>query len=133
MDVYISDEAWQGLRAEAVEPSRRKASGLLLGHRRGGRFYVERIHPFPFALVSKAQSYLRLDRIFRGTIIGFYFSGRHSKALARKLPPFSTNKLYLEFDRHPKKELVLKPALVEYTNSFQLVPVALAERPKRKR
>jgi len=133
MDVYLSKEAWQGLEAEGLEPLRRKASGLLLGHRRGGRFYVERIHPVPFAPFPSAQRYLMLDRIFMGTIIGFYFSGRRIESVAKKLPPFSTNKLCLEFERHSKRGWVFKPAVVEYTNSFQLVPVTLARRPKRKK
>lgn len=133
MDVYLSEEAWQHLRAQALESPGRKARGLLLGHRRGGRFFVERIYPCPFGPFPSARKYWALDSVFEGKIIGFYFSGRRKGPAAGKWPPFSYNKLYLEFDPHPEKGLTLRPAVVEYSGSFHLVPAALAARPKRKR
>lgn len=133
MDVYLSDEAWQHLRAQAVEIAGRRPAGLLLGHRRGGRFFVEKIYPCSFGPFPSTQKYQALDGIFDGKIIGFYSSGRSAAAAAGKLPPFSYNKLYLEFDLHPKKGLILRPAVVEYSDSFCLAPAALAARPKRRR
>jgi hypothetical protein len=133
MDVYLSDEAWQHLRAQALEIPRRKTGGLLLGHRRGGRFFVERIYPCPFGPFPSARKYWALNGLFEGKIIGFYSSGRRPGLAAEKFPPFAYNKLYVEVDHHPKKDLVLRPAVVEYSDSFHLVPVALAARPKRRR
>ena len=133
MDVYLTEEAWQHLRAQALESPRRKASGLLLGHRRGGRFFVERIYPCPFGPFPSARKYWALDGVFEGKIIGFYSSGRRAGPAAGKLPPFSYNKLYLEFDPHPEKGLILRPAVVEYSDAFHLVPADLAARPKRRR
>jgi len=133
MDAYLSEEARQHLQAQALELPRRKAHGLLLGHRRGGRFFIERIYPCSFPLFPSARKFRALDGIFGGKIIGFYGSGRLSRTEAGNSPPFATNKLYLGFSLHPKKGLVLKPAVVEYSGSFYLVPVALAARPKRRR
>ena len=133
MDVYISEEAWQHLRAQALEVPRRRAGGLLLGHRRGGRFFVERIYPCSFGEFPSNRKYRALDGIFEGKIIGFYSPGRRAGAAAGKLPPFSYNKLYLEFDLHPEKGLILRPAVVEFSDSFHLVPAALAARPKKRR
>ena len=133
MDVYLSDEALQHLRAQALEMPHRRAGGLLLGHRRGGRFLVERIYPCSFGEFLKEGKYYALDRIFESRIIGFYSSGRRAGAAAGKWPPFTYNKLCLEFDHQPKKGLILRPSVVEYTDSFHLVPIALAGRPKRKR
>jgi len=133
MDVYLTEEAWQHLRAQALESPRRKAGGLLLGHRRGGRFFVEGIYPCPFGPFPSARKYWALDGVFEGKIIGFYFSGRRPLSAAGKWPPFSYNKLYLEFDPHPEKGLTLRPAVVEYSGSFHLVPAALAARSKRRR
>jgi len=132
MDVYLTEEAWQHLRAQALESPRRKARGLLLGHRRGGRFFIERIYPCAFRLFPAAQKYWALDGVFEGKIIGFYSSGRLARTGAGEFPPFAYNKVYLEFDSHPDKGLVLKPAIVEYSEDFHLVPVAMAARPKRK-
>jgi len=131
MDVYVSEEARQQLRAQALEIPHRRARGLLLGHRRGGRFFVERIYPCLFGPLPSAQRYVELDGIFEGKIIGFYSSGGRGGA-GEKWPPFSYNKLYLELELHPKRGLILKPAVVEYSDSFSLVPAVLAERPGRR-
>jgi hypothetical protein len=133
MDAYFSDEALEHLRAQALELPRRRAGGLLLGHRRGGRFFVESVYPCPFDRFPSGRKYWALDGIFQGRIIGFYSSGRRAGAAARKWPPFACNKLYLEFDDHPKKGLILKPSVVEYADSFHLAPVALAGRPRRRK
>ena len=74
-----------------------------------------------------------LDGVFEGRIIGFYRSGRLSQSEAGKSPPFACGKLVLEISHDPQKGLILRPAVVEYSKSFFLVPVALAERPKGKR
>jgi hypothetical protein len=132
MDVYLTEEAWQHLRAEAVDHPRRRAGGLLLGHRRGGRFFVERIHPCSSGPFPGPRSYWALDNIFEGRIIGFYSSGR-PRPQPSKWPPFTCNKLYLEYHPHPQKGLVLRPAVVDYSGSFYLVPATLAARPKRRR
>lgn len=132
MDVYLSHEAWQHLRAQALEIPHRRAGGLLLGHRRGRRFHVERVHPCYFGKFPTSRDFLELNRIFEGKIIGFYSSVRASETKAGKFPPFSYNKLFLEFDLHPKKGLMLRPAVVEYSDSFYLVPAVLTRRPKRR-
>jgi hypothetical protein len=133
MDVYLSDDALQHLRAQALEMPRRRAGGLLLGHRRGERFLVENIYPCSFKTFPTDQKYWALDSIFQSRIIGFYSSGRRAGAAAGKWPPFTYNKLCLEFNHHPAKGLILRPSVVEYSNSFHLVPIALAGRPKRRR
>jgi hypothetical protein len=132
MDVYLSDEALQHLGAQALELPRRRTGGLLLGHRRGGRFFVESIYPCSFEKLPSGRKYWALDSIFQGRIIGFYSSGRGEGATVGKWPPFACNKLWLEFDYHPEKGLILRPSVVEYADFFHLVPIALAGRPKRR-
>jgi hypothetical protein len=130
MDVYFSEEARQHLSAQALELSRGPAGGLLLGHRRGPRFFIERIYPCPLRPFLSVEKYHALNRIFNNKIIGFYSSGRRTIKRKPKFPPFAVNKLFLEFNPHPKKGLILRPAVVEYTGSFQLVAVALATPPR---
>lgn len=133
MDVYLSGEALQYLRAQALETPRRRAGGLLLGHRRGGRFFVERVCPCSFGDFPTERKYAALDQIFEGKIIGFYSSGRRAGAASGKCPVFAYDKLSLEFNFHPHKGLILRPSVVEYADAFRLVPVALAGQPKRSR
>jgi hypothetical protein len=130
MDVYLSEEARQHLSAQALELSRGPTGGLLLGHRRGPRFFIERIYPCPLRPFLSIEKYHALNRIFNDKIIGFYSSGRRTMRKKPKFPPFAVNKLFLEFNPHPRKGLILRPAVVEYTGSFQLVAVALATPPR---
>ena len=94
---------------------------------------MERIYPCSFPFFPSAQKFSALDSIFEGKIIGFYGPGRLSRSEAGNPPPFAYNKLYLGITIQPKKGLVLKPAVVEYSGSFHLVPVALAAQPERRR
>jgi hypothetical protein len=132
MDVYLSEEARRYLKAQALEKSSGRTSGLLLGHRRGPRFFVEMVYPCPLRPFLSIQKYRSLARIFDDKIVGFYSSGRRSEKRKTSFPPFAVNKLYLEFDPHPGKALTLRPAVIEYTGSFSLVQVALAPPPKGK-
>jgi len=133
MDVYLSEEAWQQLRAQALEIPHAKAAGLLLGHRRGPRFLVEEVYPCRFGPLPDATMYLELDRIFKGRIIGFYSSASRTRKAGLEWRPYSYNKLYLELGLGAKKRLRLKAAVVEYAESFRLVPAALAAGPKGRR
>ncbi len=126
MDVYLSEEARKYLRAQALEVSPTETAGLLLGHRRGPRFFIERIYPCPLRPFLSIEKYRALSRIFDDKIIGFYSSAHGAKKTKKTFPPFAVSKIFLEFDHHPKRGLTLRPAVIEYTGTFQLVPVALA-------
>lgn len=126
MDAYLSEEARSFLDAQILEVSRRRAAGLLIGHRRGPRFFIESVYPCSLQPLLSLKRYCALSRIFSERIIGFYTSGKWTGKTGRKIPPFAVNKLILEFDAHPRKGLVLKPSVVEYNGSFELVPVAMA-------
>jgi hypothetical protein len=132
MDVYVSEEARRHLSAQTLEISRGATRGLLLGHRRGPRFFVERIYPCPLQPFLSVEKFRALSRIFDDKIIGFYSSGRRSQKRDPKFPLFAVNKLYLQFGSHPRKGLTLRPAVIEYKGSFCLVPVAFAPSPKGK-
>ncbi|MFZ2052869.1 MAG: hypothetical protein WAU81_01610 [Candidatus Aminicenantales bacterium] len=130
MDVYLSEEARRYLSAQALEKSRGGTGGVLLGHRRGPRFFVESVYPCPLRPFLSARKYHALSRLFDDKIIGFYSSSGRKENIERKLPPFAVNKLYLEFGPHRRKGLTLRPAVIEYDGSFHLVPVELAPPPK---
>lgn len=74
-----------------------------------------------------------LNGVFGGRIIGFYRSDRLSRAQAAKSPPFACAKLILEIGLNPKRGLALKPAVVEFSGSFFLVPLVMAARPEGRR
>jgi hypothetical protein len=133
MDVYLSKEARQQLRAQALEVPHGRSAGLLLGHRRGARFLVEKVYPCRFGPLPSAEIYAELDGIFEGRIIGFYSAASPAGKAGPKWPPYSYNKLYLEIGLGPKKRLNLRAAVIEYSESFRLVPATMAAGPKGER
>ena len=72
MDVYIGAEAAAALAAEALTSSGPSLRGLLLGHRRGPRYFVERAFPLRGKAFPAETRFRELDRAFGGRVIGFY-------------------------------------------------------------
>ncbi len=126
MDVYLSDEARRHVRAQALEASHRRVGGLLLGHRRGPRFFVESLYPCSVQPFLSLERYRALCRIFDDKIIGFFGSGRPTEKPGRRVPPFTVNKIFLDVEPRPGKAPVLRAAVMEYSGAFELIPVPLA-------
>jgi hypothetical protein len=130
MDVYLGAEASAGLEAEALDCRTRACRGLLLGHRRGPRFFVERAFPLRGAALPSEARWQELDRIFGDRIIGFYGSGDAARGAARVLRPFAYGKLYLQISApgaRPRRPVVA-PHIIEYDRAFYLSAIPLARR-----
>jgi hypothetical protein len=133
MDVYLSEEAFIYLKGQALESSVKNHGGLLIGHKRGQRFFVEKVYPSRESYISSERNYWALDRLFDGKIIGFFsFTSGAEKAL-KILQPFAYGKLFLRIALRPKNRLTLKPYVIEYKDSFFLLPISLHSRPKGKK
>jgi hypothetical protein len=130
MDVHISGEAEAGLRAEVLvtPPDRRR--GVLLGHKRGPRYFVARIFPLGGRSFPGASRLRELDELFDGKILGFYAARDLAPGPSGILRPFACGKLFLRvpgaagrFDR-----LAVKSSVIEYDGRFYLSPISLAGR-----
>jgi hypothetical protein len=75
VDVFLSAAAQQTLQALSVLSSAKSASGLLLGHKRAGRFFVEAAFPAPAGFRPDSQNFPILNETFQGRIIGFFLMG----------------------------------------------------------
>jgi hypothetical protein len=133
MDVYLSETATLFLKGQALEASEQTSSGLLLGHKRGQRFFVEQVYPSKESSFSSERTYWTLDRLFEGKIIGFYSFASATRKPPKILRPFAYGKLFLRIALRPQKRLTLKPHIIEYKDSFHLLPIALHSRPKGKK
>jgi len=133
MDVFLSEDALLLLRAHALEGQGKDQGGLLLGHKRGQRFIVEQVYPSRGHFFPSERIYWALDRLFRGKIIGFYSFASSPKIAARVLQPFAYGKVYLRITLRPKSRWTLKPHVIEYKDSFFLLPIALDSPKKEKR
>jgi hypothetical protein len=134
MDMFLSKEALLYLKGQALEPPGQAPSGLLLGHKRGQRFYVERVYPARESFFSSEGNYWAFRRLFGEKIIGFYsFTSADAAAKPEILQPFAYGKLFLRITRRPKNRLSLKPHVIEYKDSFFLLPISLHSRSEEKK
>jgi hypothetical protein len=130
MDAYLGAEATAGLEAEALECAGKTCRGLLLGHRRGPRFFVEKAFPLRGGAFPSETRLRQLDLIFRGKVIGFYALGGSVRGPSGILRPFAYGKLYLRISASASgsRKTDMKPHVIEYDGAFRLSPIALARR-----
>jgi hypothetical protein len=129
MDAYLAEEALLDLRGQAFDPLSQKSAGLLLGHKRGPRFFVEKIFPCRAAFFLTLKNYRALDNHFSGRIIGFYFFDSNSRKRHQLCRPFAYGKLYLEI-RPGQKKLTMRPSVIDFKESFYFRPVPLVFPPQ---
>ncbi len=125
MDAYLSRESYQTLEALSLLAPRSNPTGLLIGHKRGHRYIVERILPTPSGMLISPQKYFDLDRVLDGKIIGFFSAQANDHKTKRILSPFAYGKLFLEVKRSSKSQIKVKPFVVDYAKEFFLTPIRL--------
>ena len=126
----ITREAAAGIDALRILRPEPSTWGLLIGHRRGPRIFVERIFPAAAGAVFPPHSGLdELDRLFGRKVVGF-FAVRPGAALMKSLlGPYLYGRVLLDV-RFSREKAVLKPFLVEFDRAFFLAPVPLEAGPK---
>ena len=130
MDVFIAKEAEAGLRADALVTPPDDRRGLLLGHRRGPRYFVARVFPLGGRSFPAAARLRKLDGLFDGRIIGFYAARNPGPGPGGILQPFAFGKLFLRVagsSARPGRPVV-KAGVIEYDGRFYLSPIPLAGR-----
>ncbi len=130
MDVFISREASVDLDALKIMRPEPSAWGLLIGHRRGPRFFVERIFPAAAGAVLPPPGGLdELDRLFGRKVVGF-FAVRPGAALKKSLlGPYFYGRVLLDV-HFSRGGPVLRAFVVEFDRTFFLAPVPLEPGPK---
>ena len=125
MDAYLSREARQSLTALRLVSSNALPDGLLLGHKRGNRFFVEKILPSLKGFFPSLKKYQELDEFLEGKLLGFFSFQPDEKKIKKILAPFAYQKLFLEINLNTQKEMAIKPHVIDYDKEFFLVPIKL--------
>jgi hypothetical protein len=125
MDAYLSREARQSLTALRLVSSNALPDGLLLGHKRGHRFFVEKILPSLKGFFSSLKKYQELDEFYEGKVLGFFSFHPDEKKIKKILAPFAYQKLFLEINLNTQKKIAIKPHVIDYDKEFFLVPIKL--------
>ena len=128
MDSYLSQEAYKSLTALNIISSSSSSDGLLIGHKRGHRFFVEKILPSLPGFFPSLKKYHELDRLFNGKLLGFFSFSPDDKKIKKILTPFACGKLFLEISSNQQKKMTIKSYVIDYENEFLLLPVKLTSR-----
>jgi hypothetical protein len=124
VDTYITAEARQALEALNALSPRKKLFGILIGHKRGHRFIVEKIFPATAGFGLGPSNILRLDELFAGRAVGFYASGDVARLKARLRQPAAAGRLLIT-GRAGKHAPDLKALAVDFDGRFRFVPLPL--------
>lgn len=124
MDAYLSKEAYHslvGLNNISPNPN---IDGLLIGHKRGHRFFIEKILPTKKGFYSSFENYLATDKHFGGKLIGFFTFQLDEKKMKKIFLPFAYGKLFLDI-KPTKEKMQIKSYIIDYEKDFFLSPVEL--------
>ncbi len=125
MDAYLSEETYQSLTALILISAKSSFDGFLIGHKRGHRFFVEKIFPSAPGFFPSLKKYHELDQLFDGKLLGFFSFNPDEKKIKKILAPFTYGKLFLEINLSRQKKMTIKSYVIDYENEFFLLPVGL--------
>lgn len=125
MDAFLSGAADLTLKALYLIGSKSYSDGLIIGHKRGQRHYIENLIPSCPSFFPSHKKYILLNQIFNAKIIGFYSFNFTSKKINKLLTPFLYGKIILKVQHDDKKGIKIKPFIVEYKEKFFLMPIKL--------
>ncbi|MBN1272472.1 MAG: hypothetical protein JXB26_09390 [Candidatus Aminicenantes bacterium] len=124
MDVTISREARESFSILNISGSLPQASGFLLGHKRGHRFYIEKILNTGKDLSSLISRFYEVDRLCDGLIVGFFTSLPDQNTLNKVLAPFSCGMLLVKVIPQEKKPAI-EAYMIDYEGEFILTPLPI--------
>ncbi len=125
MDAYLSGEAHQSLAALSLIHPNSIPDGLLIGHKRGQRFFVEKIFSSMKGFFPSLKKYYEMDKLFDGKIIGFYSNSIDEKKIKKILAPFAFGKLFFEINLNPQKKMTIQSFVIDHEKKFILLPIKL--------
>lgn len=127
MDAYLSGDAYQTLEALSLISSSSSSEGLLIGHKRGHRYFIEKVLPSQRGFFPSLQKFFALDQFFDGKLIGFFSFKPDEEKIKKILAPFAYGKLYLQVHSTSRKEIAMKSFIIDYDDKFFLSPIRLKD------
>ncbi len=130
MDAYLSREVLLHLQALGLVSNSSSSEGILLGHKRGHRYFVEKVLPTQRGFFASLKKYFDLDQLLDGKIIGFYSFQPEQKRAKKILAPFAYGKLFLEVHPASKRSVEIKSFIIDFDDAFFLSPVKIKRKEK---
>lgn len=123
MDAYLSREVRQSLSALNLLSS--NPDGFLFGHKRGNRFFVEKILPTMKGFFPSLQKYQEFEELYEENLLGFFSFRADEKKISKLLAPYAFGKLFIEIRLSPQKKITIKPYVIDFDKVFLLSPIKL--------
>ncbi len=125
MDALITPEARREIEALRVLRTELSTWGILIGHKRGFRFIVEKVFPGGSGRSLPDERLIaELERVWPGRVIGL-FTVRPGPAFRKAaLGPLFYGKLVLSLGLSTRK-LSMRPSVVEFKRRFVLAKIPL--------
>lgn len=129
MDAYLSREAYTSLKALSLVKGNQ--DGLLLGHMRGHRYFIEKIFPTQKGFFSSQKQYLSLNQLFGDRVIGFFSFEPEEGKTKKILVPLTQGKLYMSIFPQNNGALDIRSYRLDYKDRFFLLPIRLKTSKRR--
>ena len=126
MDVFLSPDAMGVIEATAETRADGPAAGLLIGHLRGHRYFVEGALPLTNPLPTEEMLRV-LNRKFNCRVLGYFFFPPDETLRRTILSPSCYGKILLSVSTSTASGPRLTAFIVEYDEKFHLRPIDLAE------
>lgn len=122
MDVFLAAEAHLALAGLRLAAGRTRPKGLLLGHRRGPRYFVETVFAAGDDFRFRPDVIRRLDALFGGRVIGFFIF-RPDPAIRRVLlRPSAVGRILVAVDGRG----ALSASAIDYDGRFLFTRLPLS-------
>jgi hypothetical protein len=128
-EVFISTRAQRSFHALYLVQA--APDGLLLGHKKGGKFHVENILPTSPGFFHSPDELQALYKLYDETITGFFSYQNKKKFLKNILTPACFGKLFLHIQEGGYKQPFYTAYIIEYEKDFFLLPLSPATGQKR--
>ncbi|MCX7973462.1 MAG: hypothetical protein N3B16_03070 [Candidatus Aminicenantes bacterium] len=125
MEAFLCQQAYREFKALSLFSPKRFQAGFLLGHTRGPRIYIEKIWPTKEGFKQAAKIYWDLERILGEEIVGFFIYSSSNRCLSSILKPFACGKILIEIDSNKNNPISLKCSVIDFSQSFRLLPCSL--------
>lgn len=132
MEVYLSKDVLESFAAICFLLVDSNTDGILIGHKRGHMFFVERILQTQRSFFSSEKKFLSLNKQLDHRILGFYSFKTDQRKIKKILAPFAYGKVFLRISIDKKGRLEIKPFVIEHEKNFYLSPIKFRSDRQRK-
>jgi len=130
VDVFLADEARLFLAGLNAGPARSRPRGLLLGHLRGPRFFVEQVFPAAQGFAFRPAELRRLEALFGDRTLGYFVFDAAASLRRLILRPEAVGRLLISLASRSGREPAATAHLVDFDGRFKLVRLPIARVPE---